>query len=111
MYYYFEVIKSIFELGEIYDLILIDYKKYIDYGNSNEIKNVYSIRSSIVHSGKNDVEINVLNDILNYSLTRILVLLTNKIYENIKKINELFLYLKMKKYNTGIREWYGNKFY
>ena len=104
MNYYFEVIKRIFGMGEIHDLIPIDYDKYIVYGNSNEINNVYSIHSSILHSSNNGVELNVLNVILNYSLRMAFELLTNKIYKNIKKVNDLFLNLKMKKYITGIRE-------
>jgi hypothetical protein len=65
-----------------------------------EMKKLYSKRSSIVHAGNTDININMLMDILNYSSCIILLLLNKKEYQNVKSIKELYDLLKLKKYNN-----------
>jgi len=63
-----------------------------------EIKKLYGKRSSIVHAGNSDIDIEMIMDILNYSSNIILVLLNKKEYQNIKSIKELYDLLRLKKY-------------
>jgi len=65
-----------------------------------EMKKLYGKRSSIVHAGNTDIDINMLMDILNYSSCIILLLLNKKEYRNIKSMKELYDLLKLKKYNN-----------
>lgn len=65
-----------------------------------EMKKLYGRRSSIVHTGSNEIDIEMIMDILNYSSCIILVLLNKKEYHKIKDGKELYDLLKMKKYHN-----------
>lgn len=69
-----------------------------------EVKRLYGIRSAVVHSGKDSVDINDLNSLIQICRAVIAKLLTDEAFAKADTMNKLAEYFRRKKYayaNTG----------